>query len=336
MTKIDIQIRDLTTKSFNQTNSTQMENLLKPMKERFEEFRSKVEEIHVRDSKERGALGAELRALKELNLTMNDQARRLTLALRNEPKTKGRWGEMALENILEGSGLRPNKDYKKEVSMRSSSGKYQRPDIIIYLPQNKHLVIDAKVSLDSYERLTNTETELERKEALKELAAEIDRRIKELSDRTYYDLPGLNTPEVVFMFIPLEAAYIEVFKADEFLAQRAVDSNVLITSPTTLLASLRIVHQLWRFEEQNKEQANFYDRAGKIYNKLCGFLSDVEKIGVKIEEVKAVHSEALNKLFLGKGNLISQAKQFEKLGVVAKSKLPDSLVSKADIELPEK
>jgi DNA recombination protein RmuC len=263
---------------------------------------------------------------------MTEEAHGLATALKGSVKKQGNWGELVLANILDRSGLREGRDYKREQSFHTEEGR-KRPDVVVFLPQNKHLVIDAKVSLNAYTRYVNAEDEPTRALALKDHAAAVSERIRELSNRSYFDLPGLNSPEIVFMFVPVESAFVEALKADESLFQRAIEQNVLVATPTTLLTSLNIVRQLWRFEEQNNNTADLIDRAAKIYRKLVTFLESMETLGRQIDTVKTSYDKALGQLYLGRGNLISQAKHFETLGVSTKSALPEAIASRAMLEL---
>jgi len=326
------------TKKFTEQNQVNIGQLLDPLRERMTEFKAKVEEIHLKDTEQQALLKAELHQLKEANLQMTAEAHDLATALKGQSKKQGNWGELLLGNVLDRSGLREGIDFKREVSFNTEDGK-KRPDVIVYLPQSKHLVIDAKVSLNAYTRYVNAEEEVERQQALKEHVEAIASRIKELSDRHYFELPGLNTPEMVFMFIPVESAFVEALRADEELFQRAVEQNVLVATPTTLLTSLNIVRQLWRFEEQNMHTAELADRAGKVYKKLVTFLGSMEAVGKQLDKAQESFGLAMNQLVSGKGNLINQAKEFERLGVSIQSELPENLVAKAALELehaPEK
>jgi DNA recombination protein RmuC len=326
------------TKKFTEQNQVNIGQLLDPLRERMTEFKAKVEEIHLKDTEQQALLKAELHQLKEANLQMTAEAHDLATALKGQSKKQGHWGELLLGNVLDRSGLREGIDFKREVSFNTEDGK-KRPDVIVYLPQSKHLVIDAKVSLNAYTRYVNAEEEVERQQALKEHVEAIASRIKELSDRHYFELPGLNTPEMVFMFIPVESAFVEALRADEELFQRAVEQNVLVATPTTLLTSLNIVRQLWRFEEQNMHTAELADRAGKVYKKLVTFLGSMEAVGKQLDKAQESFGLAMNQLVSGKGNLINQAKEFERLGVSIQSELPENLVAKAALELehaPEK
>lgn len=319
-------------KRFTEQNQTNIGQLLNPLKERMTEFKAKVEEIHIKDTEQQATLKAELGQLKDLNRQMTEEAHGLATALKGQAKKQGNWGELVLGNVLDRSGLREGKDFKREVSFNTEDGR-KRPDVVIYLPQAKHLVIDAKVSLNAYTRYVNAEDDLLRQQALQEHVNAVASRIQELSNRAYFELPGLNTPEMVFMFIPIESAFVEALRADETLFQKAIEQNVLVATPTTLLTSLNIVRQLWRFEEQNAHTAELADRAGKVYKKLVSFLGSMEAVGKQLDKAKESFGTAMGQLYTGKGNLIGQAKEFEKLGVSVQTPLPDHLVAKAALEL---
>ena len=319
-------------KRFTEQNQTNIGLLLNPLKERITEFKTKVEEIHTKDTEQQATLKAELTQLKDLNRQMTEEAHGLAIALKGQSKKQGNWGELVLGNVLDRSGLREGKDFKREVSFNTEEGR-KRPDVIIYLPQDKHLVIDAKVSLNAYTRYVNAEDDLERQQALKQHVSAVASRIQELSSRAYFELPGINTPEIVFMFIPIESAFVEALRADESLFQKAIEQNVLVATPTTLLTSLNIVRQLWRFEEQNAHTAELADRAGKVYKKLVSFLSSLEAVGKQLDRAKETFGTAMGQLYTGKGNLIGQAKEFERLGVSVQTPLPEHLVAKAALEL---
>lgn len=319
-------------KRFTEQNQTNIGQILDPLRERIIEFKAKVEEIHGKDTEQQATLRAELTQLKELNRQITEEAHGLATALKGQAKKQGNWGELVLGNVLDRSGLREGQDFKREVSFTTEEGR-KRPDVVVYLPQAKHLVIDAKVSLNAYTRYVNAEDELMRQQALREHVAALASRIQELSNRNYFDLPGLNTPEMVFMFVPIESAFVEALRADETLFQKAIEQNVLVATPTTLLTSLNIVRQLWRFEEQNAHTAELADRAGKVYKKLVSFLSSMENVGKQLDKAKESFGTAMGQLYTGKGNLITQAKDFERLGVSVQTPLPESLVTKASLEL---
>jgi DNA recombination protein RmuC len=320
------------TRRFSEQNIENLGHLLNPFKERLNEFKKRVEEIHYQDAQQQATLKAELANLKELNQQMTAEAHGLATALKGQAKKQGNWGELVLENVLMRSGLQEGKDYRREVSFNTEEGK-RRPDVIIYLPDAKHLIVDSKVSLNAYTRYVNAEDELERKQALAEHVKAVGDRIKELADRRYFELGDLNSPEMVFMFVPVESAFVEALRADETLFQQALERNVLVATPTTLLTSLNIVRQLWRLEKQNAHSAALADSASKLYNKFTVFISTMEELGRKIDGARVSYAKAFGQLYQGRGNLIKQAKEFEQLGVAVKGALPQYLVDKADLEL---
>ncbi|WP_148252100.1 DNA recombination protein RmuC [Aidingimonas lacisalsi] len=319
-------------KAFSELSQKNLNGLLQPIQSEMKGFREKVESIHHQETEQRVALRTELKNLQSLNREITDQADKLTKALQGQKKLQGNWGELMLENVLDGAGLRLGKDYQREVNFATEDGR-QRPDAIVYLPQDKHMVIDAKTSLAAYTRYVNSEDEQERRQALAEHCQAVSDRIRELSDRHYYDLPGLNSPEVVIMFIPVESAYVEALKHDESLYQRAIENNVLVATPTTLLTSLNIVRQLWRFEDQSKHTAELASRAEKFYNKLTAFLGSMEDVGKKLDGARTSYDKAMGQLVNGRGNLIKQTAEFKDLGVAVKKELPHDLVERANLEL---
>lgn len=320
------------TKRFTEQNLESLGQVLTPFRERLNEFKSRVEEIHYQDAQQQAALKTELAQLKDLNRQMSEEAHDLATALKGHAKKQGNWGELVLENVLARSGLQIDRDYRREVSFNTEDGK-QRPDVIVYLPQKKHLIVDAKVSLNAYTRYVNAEDELERKQALKEHVQAIADRITELSDRRYFELDDLNSPEMVFMFIPVESAFVEALRADETLFQKALQQNVLVATPTTLLTSLNIVRQLWRHENQNIHSAKLADSAAQLYKKLAGFIKTMEELGRKLDSAKASYQSAFGQFYSGSGNVIKRARDFEQLGVAVQKALPQNLVDKADLEL---
>lgn len=319
--------------TFTQTSQQSLHAMLKPFREQIDQFRSKVEDIHHKDTQQQAALAQELLHLKQLNQQITQEAHDLSTALRGQKKTQGNWGELILENVLERSGLRAGVDFKREVSMTSADGQRQRPDVLVYLPQDKHLIIDAKVSLNAYTRYINSEDDAQRQLALAEHVHAFTQRIRELSDRNYFELPGLNAPEMVFMFVPIESAFVEALKADESLFQKAIEQNVLVATPTTLLTSLNIVRQLWRFEDQNRHTAELAERAGRIHDKLRTFLGSMDGIGSSLERATEAYQKACAQLVSGRGNLVKQVNDFKELGVSVKTELGEHWTDRAELEL---
>ena len=317
---------------FTKLNKENIDQVLTPLRDRLADFKNKVEQIHHEDAQQHAQLKSELAHLKEMNQKMTDEAHSLATALKGEAKTQGNWGEMILDNVLQRSGLREGIDYEREVSIRGEDG-HRRPDVIINLPQGKHLIIDAKVSLNAYTRYVNAEDDASRQLALREHAAAVASRIQDLSSKEYFDLPGLSTPEMVFMFIPVESAFVAALRADETIFQTAIEKQVLVATPTTLLTSLNIVRQLWRYEDRNKHMADLADRAAKIYRKLATFLTSMESIGEHLDKAKRSYNTAVGQLCSGQGNLINQVKDFETLGVSVRGSLPKTFVERAALEL---
>ena len=321
-------------KNFKELNKESLSSLLNPIQTEMKGFKEVVEKSHQTEAEQRIQLKTELKNLQDLNRDITDQAKQLTTALQGQRKVQGNWGELMLENVLDGSGLRLGKDYKREVSFDTEDGK-RRPDAIVYLPQGKHMVVDAKTSLSAYTRYVNATDELQRNQALKEHTQAVSDRISELADRSYFSLPGLNSPEIVVMFIPIESAYVEALKNDETLYQRAIERNVLVATPTTLLTSLNIVRQLWRFEDQNKHTAELAKRAEKFYNKLRIFLTSMQEVGKQLDKAKHTYTQALGQLDSGRANLIKQAAEFKDLGVSVTKELPAEMVDRANLELDQ-
>jgi len=325
------QILEDRAQQFSSQSEQQLGRLIEPLRERMLEFRAKLEETQLKDSERQALLRAELTQLKTLNQQMSQEAHRLSTALQGQSKMQGHWGELVLANVLERSGLRDGIDFKKEVSFQTDKVR-KRPDAIIYLPQNKHIVIDAKVSLNAYTRYINADDEQIRQIAIQEHLRAISDRIQELSARTYHELPGLNTPEFVFMFMPIESAFADAMRADPNLFQQALDRQIVIATPTTLLTSLQIVRQLWRFEDQHQHSAELADRASKVYKKLVSFVSSLEAVGQSLDRARESYDKAMGQLVSGKGNLIQLAKDFERLGIAVQTSLPDALVQRAELE----
>lgn len=327
------QILEQKGQQFARQSEQSLQLILQPLQAEMKGFRDKVEAVHSEDLKQRSELKTELLQLQKLNVAITDQAARLTSALQGQKKLQGNWGELMLENVLENSGLRPGIDYKREVSFQTEYGR-RRPDVIVCLPQQKHLVIDAKTSLVAYTEYMNAADDTSRQLALKAHCQAVSDRIRELADKAYFQLDGLNSPEVVVMFIPVESAYVEALKHEPLLYQKALERNVLVATPTTLLTSLNIVRQLWRFEQQNQHSAELALRAERFYHKLAAFLASMQGVGSQLDKARDSYDKALAQLYSGKANLIKQAAEFRDLGVAVRSELPPELVEQAALELP--
>ena len=328
------QILEDKSQKFKTLNQESIEQLLKPVQGELKGFRDKLESIHVEDVKQREALKIELLHLQAKSQAITEQADKLSNALQGQKKTQGNWGELMLENVLDSAGLRAGSDYKREVSFNTEDGRL-RPDVVVYLPQGRHLVIDAKTSLNAYTRYVNADNELEAQQAIKEHVEAVKARINELASKSYDRLPGLNSPEVVIMFVPIESAFVEALKYQSDIYQQAIEKNILVATPTTLLTSLNIVKQLWRFEEQTKYSKELANRAERFYSKLNGFLTSMEGVGKQLDKAKESYDKAFSQLYRGKGNLIKQASEFKELGVSVQKELPAEILERAQLELDE-
>lgn len=325
------QIFEAKGKVFNEQNQQSLHSLLSPFREQIKNFQAKVEEVHLNETAQKAALNQELKQLKELNQQITQETHDLTLALKGDKKMQGNWGELILENILSRAGLEIDRDFYIQKQVVSADGNPQRPDVIIQLPQNKHLIIDAKVSLNAYTRSVNAESDDAAQYALKEHVKAINQHIKTLSERFYFQSKQLNSPELVIMFIPIEPAFIAAFKADEMLFQKAIDQHILVATPTTLLACLQMVKQLWRLENQSRNTLELSNMAGKVYDKLRGFLSSMDKIEKSLQSAQDTYQDAKKQLVDGRGNLISLASSFVELGVSVKNELGEEWQEKASL-----
>lgn len=326
------EILEVKSKDLQARTQESVSALMQPFKVSIDAFKKEVQDIHHRETSQQGELRKELQSLKELNQQITQEAHQLSVALKGQKKLQGNWGELVLENVLDRSGLQEGKDYKREVSFSTDDGRF-RPDAIVYLPQGKHLVIDAKVSLNAYTRFVNAEDDISRTQALRDHVNAFVARLDELSRKDYWSLPGLNTPEIVFMFVPIESAFVEALKADETLFQRALENNVLVATPTTLLTSLNIVRQLWRYEDQNKHTAVLAAKAETVFKKLNTFLKSFEELKKGLAKANDAYASAEAQLLSGRGNLVKQVSEFRKLAPAIKQELPEYFTEKAELEL---
>ena len=325
------QIFEQRSKQLSEQNKTSIEHLLNPVKQQFSDFKTRLEAIYDNESKDRISLREEIVQLRRDTAKMNQEALNLTRALKGDKKIQGNWGEMILEKVLEQSGLRKGIEYETQGAFRDSENKLFKPDVIIRLPEEKDVVIDSKVSLIAYEHYCSTEDDQERIEALKAHVEAVRKHIKTLSEKDYSQLKGLRSLDFVLLFMPIEAAFMAAFQADEKLFNDAFEHKIVVVTPTTLLATLRTVQNIWRYEQQNENARLIADKAGALYDKIRGFVTDLEKLGNQLATLNKTYDDAMNKLTTGRGNLIRQAASFEELGVKVKKKLPKSLTEKAGI-----
>ncbi|GMT46084.1 MAG: DNA recombination protein RmuC [bacterium] len=305
------------TREFNETSHKNMSDLLNPLKEKITDFEKKVEETYQKGKNDQIVLKEELKRLQELNMKLGEEAGNLTKALKSDSKKQGNWGEVVLERILERSGLNKNEEYFLQYTAKGEDGNMLRPDVLIKLPEEKHLIIDAKVSLTAFQEYIAAEDETKRGKALKLHLHSIRNHIKELSEKNYHNLKGLNTPDFVLMFMPVEPAFGAAVQADPDLFNFAWEKRIVIVSPTTLLATLRTVASIWSHEKQTRNALEIAQQGGKLYDKFEGFLKDLEKIGDNLDKAQASYTEAHKKLASGRGNLLGQVEKLKTMGAKA-------------------
>lgn len=305
-----------------------LEATLKPFREQVDQFRRRVEELHGQQSRDSGSLKAQLEQLAGLNARLGEEAAGLARALKGDQKAQGHWGELMLETVLERSGLRRDIEYRREVSLQGERGR-QRPDAVIYLPDDRHLIVDAKVSLVAWTRVVNADEPAEREAAMKAHLQSLRSHVAGLAAKDYPALPGLHSPDFVFLFVPVEPAFAAAFERDPSLFQEAFDRQVVVVTPTTLLASLRTVAGLWSLERQNENARLIGERAEKLLAKFGGFVESLEEVGRHLERASDSQRRAMGRLSSGQGSLVAQATELERLGVRMRKPLPAALVRAA-------
>ncbi|EJG1668163.1 DNA recombination protein RmuC [Vibrio parahaemolyticus] len=310
-------------------NRQSLEGLLSPLKEQLEGFKKQVNDSFSQEAKERHTLVHELKNLQRLNEQMTREAVNLTQALKGDNKQQGNWGEVVLARVLAESGLREGHEYETQVNLQSEAGKRYQPDVIVHLPQNKQVVVDSKMALVAYERYFNAETDAERDRALSAHLTALRAHIKGLSMKDYHKLKGIQSLDYVLMFIPVEPAFQVAIQADPSLIKDAMEQNIILVSPTTLLVALRTIDNLWRNERQNENAKLIAQRATKLYDKLRLFIDDMEGLGGALDRANQTYQGAMNKLATGRGNVIRQAESFRQLGVEIKRPISSDLTQLA-------
>lgn len=319
-------------KRFTEQNQTNIGQLLEPLKLKLTEFQGKVEEVYLQEGKDRSALAEQVRNLMALNRQLSDDAHNLTRALKGSSKTQGNWGEMILEKILESSGLRKGHEYDVQESHSRADGSRLQPDVVIHLPEERHIVIDAKVSLNAYEEYVNADSDPGRAVALKRHLDSMRQHIKGLSEKNYQDLHGVRSLDFIIMFIPIEPAFMLASSHDSELWQDAWKRNVLLVSPGTLLFVVRTVAHLWRQEQQNKNAQEIAKRGAELYDKLVGFVDDLKTLGSRLSQAQRSYEDACGKFYSGKGNVIRQAEMLRELGIKPGKSLPAELLDGGEDE----
>ncbi len=313
---------------FAETSQQQLGQLLNPLKERIQSFEKRVEESYQQESRERFSLGKELERLQQLNQRLSDEATNLTRALKGQ-KTQGNWGELILERVLEHAGLEKGREYQTQVSLKGPDGERFQPDVLIMLPGDKQVVVDAKVSLTAYQQYTSADDDVIAQLALKQHVLSLRNHVKGLSGKDYKRLEGLHSLDFVLLFVPIEAAFSAALQAEPNMFQEAFDRNIVIVSPTTLLATLRVIDSLWKQERQSQNAREIAERAGWLYDKFVLFIQDLDEVGNRLQQLDKAYGAARNKLTEGRGNLISRSEQLKLLGARASKSLPADLLERA-------
>ncbi|MBL3520056.1 DNA recombination protein RmuC [Arcobacter lanthieri] len=324
--QMKLEFENLANRLFDDTQKKSNQNInqvLTPFKEQLTLFGTRVNEIFNEDTKQRSSLITEIKNLKELNNQISQDAINLTKALKGQNKLQGDWGEMILSSILEQTGLRKGLEYKVQNSFKDDSGKLFRPDVIVHLPTNKDIIIDSKLSLNSYIDYTNSEDENDKKDALNKLVSSINNHIKDLSSKKYENLSDLRSLDFVLMFIPIEGAFILLNQTNQNIFELALKNNIMLVSPSTLYITLRTIENIWADERQNENAKEISKQAGDLYDKFVAFVDDVEAIGNYLNKSQDSYQKALNKLSTGRGNLISRAEKFLDLGVKPNKKISE-------------
>lgn len=308
-------------RKFTEQNEKRLESFLKPFREQVAQFENQAKKLYDIEGKERFALYKEIEVLKNLNERISQDAQNLTKALKGDSKTQGTWGEVILERILEDSGLKKDVEYSVQTSFTGEDLIRSRPDAVVYLPDEKSVIIDAKVSLTAYERYRSSESEAEQKEALKAHLLSITGHINGLSKKNYENIKDIKTLDFVLMFVPVEGAYLLALGEDPMLFKQAYEKGILITGPSTLMLTLRIIENIWRRDDQSKNAEQIAKKAADLYDKFVSFTEDLEKVGKDIARANDTYNGAWNKLSSGRGNLISRVGEFKSLGVKSKKEL---------------
>ena len=314
---------------FTNQNKENIKNILNPLEEKIKTFEKKVEDSQKESISMHSALKEQLLGLKNLNQQMAKEATNLTKALKGDSKTQGNWGELVLERVLEKSGLEKDREYFVQQNFQREDGSRVMPDVVLHLPDSKKMIIDSKVSLTDYERMVNTEDE-ERTLYLKSHVNSIKKHVDQLSAKNYQDLYDIESPDFVLMFIPIEPAFAVAINEDNTLYNKAFEQNIVIVTPSTLLATLRTIDSMWNNEKQQQNAIEIARQAGALYDKFEGLVTDLTSVGKKIDAAKNDYSSAMNKLVEGKGNLISRVENIKKMGAKAKKSLPENIIKRAE------
>lgn len=321
-------ILDEKSEKFTKSNKENIENILSPLNKKIKEFEEKVEKSQKENISINSSLKQQLESLQQQNLKITQEAENLTKALKGDSKMQGNWGELVLERVLEKSGLEKDREYSVQQSFKREDGSRVMPDVIIHLPDGKKMVVDSKVSLTDYERFTNAEEE-DKAKFLKDHINSLRRHVEQLSSKKYEDLYEMESPDFVLMFVPIEPAFAIAINEDNSLYNKAFEQNIVIVTPSTLLATLRTIDSMWSNEKQQRNAIEIARQAGALYDKFEGFVSDLTKVGKKMDEAKTEYRGAMNKLVEGRGNIVTTIEKLKKMGAKAKKSLPEPILKRA-------
>lgn len=314
---------------FTEQNSENMKNILLPLQDKIQGFEQKVEQTHKESIDYHAALRQQIVGLSEMNAQMSKETLNLTKALKGDSKMQGNWGELVLERVLEKSGLEKGREYEVQQSFTNNEGNRVLPDVVINLPDGKKMIVDSKVSLVAYERWINEESDILKIDFLREHVNSIKRHVEQLGSKNYHDLYQIESPDFVLLFIPIEPAFAIALNEDSTLYNKAFDRNIVIVTPTTLLATLRTIDSMWTNQKQQENAFEIARQAGALYDKFEGFVTDLVRIGNKIKDTKTEYENAMSKLVDGRGNLISSVEKLKKMGAKAKKSLPENIIARA-------
>ena len=325
-------ILDEKSSKFTEQNKENMKNILSPLQEKIQLFEKKVDDTHKESLVSNSALQQQILGLRDINIQMSKETLNLTKALKGDSKMQGNWGELVLERVLEKSGLEKDREYYVQQSHTNEGGQRVFPDVVINLPDGKKMIVDSKVSLTAYEKFINEEDDSLKNGYLKEHVSSIKRHVEQLGDKNYQDLYQIESPNFVLLFIPMEPAFALALNDDTTLYNKAFEKNIVIVTPSTLLATLRTIDSMWANQKQQENAFEIARQAGALYDKFEGFVADLIKVGKKIDESKIEYGAAMNKLVEGKGNLITSVEKIKKMGAKAKKALPENILNRANVD----
>lgn len=317
---------------FAEQNKENLKTILSPLQDKIQLFEKKVEDTHKESIDYHAALRQQIIGLREMNAQMSKETLNLTKALKGDSKMQGNWGELVLERVLEKSGLEKGREYEVQQSFTNDEGQRLQPDVVINLPDGKKMIVDSKVTLTAYERYVNEEDDHLKEQYLKEHVASLKRHVDQLGEKNYHDLYKIESPDFVLLFVPIEPAFALALQEDTTLYNKAFERNIVIVTPSTLLATLRTIDSMWTNQKQQENAYEIARQAGALYDKFEGFVSDLIKIGKRMDEAKAEYGNAMNKLVEGKGNLVTSVEKLKKMGAKAKKSLPEAIINRAENE----